>query len=216
MTATTNVSRPCICEEAHQGRRKDEGRDQERHAGEPITVAVAAHQDKWPRQEGLVAGSDSHVAHASTRRGRDRAARLASVPARGRRCARRSYGTAEACRSIAAQLHHRPPCPPGWWALRFASRRSEGWTVAPSSLAWEPCSPRRSPPRRSKRGKSSTGSLDALESGVERLPRSIETLSLERPSDYRAAPHQCGPQIARPPDDDIESAGDAVGSPFRC
>ena len=48
MTATTNVSRPCICEEAHQGRRKDEGRDQERHAGEPITAAVVAHQDKWP------------------------------------------------------------------------------------------------------------------------------------------------------------------------
>jgi hypothetical protein len=47
MTATTNVPRLSVGEDTHQGRREDEGRDQERHAGNLSPVRVAAHQDKW-------------------------------------------------------------------------------------------------------------------------------------------------------------------------
>jgi hypothetical protein len=48
MTATTNVSRLSIGEEAHHGRREDEGRDQERHAGTLSRSPAIAHQAKWP------------------------------------------------------------------------------------------------------------------------------------------------------------------------
>src|SRR5215470_19099377 len=44
------------------------------------------------------------------------------------------------------------PCRRHLRAIASRSRRSEGWTVALSSLASEPCSPRRSRPRRSRRG----------------------------------------------------------------